>query len=305
MDTRTTRSRHPHNTTIAQLVESYLNHAENTLARVTYASYATSLRLFVAHAGPETPARDITDLQIVRWMRARLAAGRSPNTVRSDHRRLRYGFFSWAVERGYVARNWAALAKPPEEAVMVPRSVGQVEFGRLLLACAGAPTEHRDKALLCLLWDTGMRIGELGRLTRADVRLGSEEMFVTLPAAITKTHSERVVPFTTDCRAALYDYIAFERGELPGPFFQSSRTGGQMAEQTAKHIVRKLGERAGVAVGAHDFRRAFVERMQREGMPDTLIMELTGHRTQVMLRLYGRGAARENAILAYRRATAR
>lgn len=113
------------------------------------------------------------------------------------------------------------------------------------------------------------------------------------------------MPFRAECRAAMHDYLAFERGMEPGPLFLSSRNGKAFAEQTAKHIVREIGQRAGIAVGAHDFRRALVERLQREGMPDTLLMRLTGHKSTAMISRYGKRVANDNAILAYRRAMGR
>lgn len=302
MDTRTTRARHPHNVTLKEMVQSYLYHVENTLAPRTHESYATSLALFVAFCG-DVPAEDVTDLHVVRWMKSRLDEGKAPNTVRSDYRRLRYGFFSWAVERGHVGRNWAALAKPPSEPDEPGRSITDRELGRLLLATSGSRTEYRDRALLLLLWDTGMRIGELSQLALADVDLG--ESVVHVRAEITKTNHERWVPFRAECRAAMHDYLAFERGMEPGPLFLSSRNGKAFHEQTAKHIVREIGIRAGVKVGAHDFRRALVERLQREGMPDTLVMRITGHRSVAMVVRYGKRVANDNAILAYRRVMGR
>lgn len=303
MDTRTTGARHPHNTSLGELAQAYLYHVENTLRPVTFTGYASSIRLFVAFAG-DIPADEVTDLQIVQWMRLRLSEGKSPNTVRSDHRRLRYGIFSWALERGYVSRNWAALAKPPAEPDEPGRTVTEQDFARLLMFAKESACPHRDKAILWTLWDTGMRIGELGKLTLGNV-IFEGDATINLPSSITKTSQERWVPIRDHCRAALYDYLAFERGMEPGALFLSSRTGKALHEQTAKHIVREIGQMAGLKVGAHDFRRALVERLQREQMPDSLIMQITGHRSTSMIVKYGKRAASENAILAYRKALGR
>lgn len=309
MDTRTRRATHPHNTTLGQIVQAYLYHVENTLAPRTLESYRHSLGLFVAFCGEDTLVSDLTDLQVVRWMRARLNEGKSPNTVRGDYRRLRYGLLGWAVERAHVSRNWAALAKPPAEPDEPGRSVSERDLGRLLMVTKGSVTEYRDKFLLLLLWCSGMRIGEVTQLELRDVwgrgPKGDEEVLesIHVRAETTKTNAERWVPFDPqgNARAACMDYLAFERGLEPGRLFLSSRTGQGWAEQTGKHIVRELGKLAGVEVGAHDFRRAVVERMQRAGMSDTLIMQVTGHKSVTMVIRYARRAANENAIEVYRR----
>jgi integrase len=61
-------------------------------------------------------------------------------------------------------------------------------------------------------------------------------------------------------------------------------------------LVREIARLAGVKASPHDFRRAFVERMQAQGMPDTLLQQLTGHRSTQMIVRYGRRKASENAL---------
>ena len=131
-------------------------------------------------------------------------------------------------------------------------------------------------------------------LDMADVSF--ERMQIRIRAATTKTSQERWVGFSEQSRLALYDYVAFERGSGPGPMFLSSKTGREMASPTMTHLVRDLAKLAGLQVSAHDFRRAFVERMQAQGMPDTLLQQLTGHRSTQMIVRYGRRKASENAL---------
>jgi site-specific recombinase XerD len=301
LDTNTRKRGHQY-ITLTQLAELYFVHAENFLKKGTLASYQISVRQFVVYAGDIT-TNDLTDLQIVRWMRERLK-DHKPNTVRGDHRRLS-AWLSWAHERGIIERNWAKLAKPPSEPDQVGRVITEADFRAMLVWTKGSKTEHRDRALLHLLWDTGMRIGEAAKLEIEMLQLKGDNPVIQLPAAITKTNQARVVGIDKECRLALYDYLALERKAEEGPLFVNSRTKEAWHEQTGKHIVRELGQLAGIDVGAHDFRRAFVGRMQKAGMSDTMIMKLTGHKTIAMISRYGAPNAQENALLAYRRAVAK
>lgn len=310
MDTRTTRRKTPASPTIGQLVTSYLNYAEATLAAVTLTSYRDSLRLFITAVGADTPADDVTDLAIVRWQRERLTLGRSPNTVRSDMRRLR-AFYGWAMAREHLSRNWAKLASMPKEPDTQGRSTSATEFARLLKFCQGA-TQYRDRALLWMLHDTGARIGEAGRLELENVDIGDPlkpagadwQPAAHFPAEITKTRQERWCPFSLDTRNAISDYVAFERGSKPGPLFLSARTGKACHEQTLKHRIREIGALAGVVVGAHDFRRAFVGRLQGAAVPvpDSLVQELGGWKSAAMVRRYGKATATKNAMAAWKKA---
>lgn len=136
-----------------------------------------------------------------------------------------------------------------------------------------------------------------------NLHIGGDNPLIELPAKITKTNHARVVAVEKACVLALNDYLILERKAKDAEeLFVSATTGRGFHYETGKHLVREIGVRGGVAVGAHDFRRAFVCRMQEAGMSDSLIMQLTGHRTERMIRVYGRPAAQQNAILAYRRA---
>ena len=207
---------------------------------------------------------------------------------------FRYGFLSWCVKRGLLRRNPAALVRQPTEPEEPGRSVDQQTFGRLLAHTRDGMAPNRDRAVLWLLWDTGMRIGEVAQLTVRDVSF--ERCEIRIRAVTTKTDTERWVAFSENTRLALYDYLAFERGNDPGPLFLSLRTGEGMTGPTMSRLVREIARLAGVKASPHDFRRAFVERMQAQGMPDTLLQQLTGHRSTQMIVRYGRRKASENAL---------
>lgn len=127
--------------------------------------------------------------------------------------------------------------------------------------------------MLHVLWATGMHVRELSRLTIADVSL--DKGCVRRP---------RLIPLPRACRAAIAAYIEEERGNAPGPLFLSSRTGQAFHEQTGKHIVRELGVKAGLSVGALDFRRSFVARLTDCGVPGSVIVRLTGAARHAALR---------------------
>lgn len=298
MDTRTRRRRHPHSLTLTELVEAYDRHiATLSLSKRTLESYREAAHQFADFMPPGTPVSDISELDVQRWIKHRRDAGLAAATVRGNLRRLRSGLFAWAHERKAFRHNWAKLAKMPPDEQKVQRSVDEETFARLLAITADSPTELRDRALLWILWDTGARIGSITNLRREDILLHRQEIrFVK-----TKTREERYNPIFEHCVAAISDYIAFERGNEDGPFWINSRTGEPLHEQTLKHVVMKLGKLAGVKVSAHDFRRGLVERLQARGMSDSLIMQITGHRSVDMVVRYGRRRAAENARAEYRR----
>ena len=292
-----------HSVTLGQLITSYLYWAETSLRQSTAESYKASLTVFRQHLGEDTPVEDIGEIAVQRFLKARQDAGKSPNTVRSDHRRLA-AFFGWAEERDHISRNWAKLAKPPREERRMMRSTTEEEFARLLEFAGHQETKYRTRAILWLLHDTGMRLGECNLLRLSDVEL--DQRFVRIRAEDTKDAEGRLAPFTTPCRSAIHDYLTFERGNVVTPLgapetrlWLSARAAAPLSVSTLKHEFQKVSARAGISFGAHDLRRAFVARALAAGMAESLIMEITGHRSREMLARYGKPRAQENAMASY------
>lgn len=299
MTERNTTSRRAKHYTLGQVATAYLLHAREEVQPGTYANYRATVHAFLAFAGEDIPAGDVQPLLVSRFMRACLEDGRSPHTVRGHYRRLRYGLFAWAVKRGLISANPAHDSKQPREPNSSSRSIDLETYQRMLIYAGETANPFRDTALLRLLWDTGARINELLSVTLADTNL--EDRCLRIRWQTTKTWHERVVPFTVETLAVLHDYTAFERKPGEGPLFLSSKTGGQFYYKSGTQLVREIAASAGVTASPKDFRHAFVARMQDAGVSDTLIMELTGHRSVTMIRVYGRERAGQNAIAAYRR----
>lgn len=99
---------------------------------------------------------------------------------------------------------------------------------------------------------------------------------------------------------AIRDYLDLKRGNDDGPLWLNDRTGAPLNDQALKHQVVKIGKLAGLRVSAHDFRRGLVERLQERGMSDSLIMEITGHKSHSMITRYGRRLAGATARSQYR-----
>lgn len=299
MGTNTRKPRAQHSISIGNLVQVYLYWAEASLKPSSAVTYKVSLGLFCDFVGQDAIAADIGDMAVQRFIRARLDAGKKPNTVRSDHRRLS-AFFAWACERGHVPRNWAQLAKPPREQRPLLRSTTEEEFAKLLTFTFGQDAEYRNRALLWLIHDTGMRLGETSLLLVEDVDIEKRQVFVK--ADDSKDSEGRIVPFTVPCRDALFSYLALERGHSILPNLWLTAHGGKpMGAQAFKRELLRISKRAGIPFGAHDLRRAFVARCIAAGMPESLISELTGHAGgSTMIARYGKPRAQENAMASYR-----
>lgn len=173
-----------------------------------------------------------------------------------------------------------ALTKKQETALL--RAAGQAPRG------LGA----RNYALVQVMLQAGLRVGEVARLKIADVTLLPRSGEVIVRDG--KGHRQRVVPLNAAARRGLNRYLELRDGlEDDAPLFASER-GGPLSLRSIQHSVSAAAERAGVerSVGAHTLRHTFAARFL-EDHPDQLVAlsTLLGHESLDTTAIYIRPSA--------------
>jgi integrase len=164
------------------------------------------------------------------------------------------------------------------------------------------PQGRRDRLLLCLLLDHGLRVGEVAGLTVADVDLSAGELRFYRPK-VDKTQTHRLTPDTLRAARAYFD-----AGDAPalGPLLRSSRKGGRLAAagMSAAAIaqrVRDLGAAGGLAgLSPHDLRHYWATLAARSGTPLDRLQDAGGWNSPAMPLRYVEAAriANQGVLLA-------
>ena len=196
---------------------------------------------------------------------ARSSIARKLATVRSC---LKY-----LARRGVVELNAARQIRSPKLPQRLPSFLPKDESKNLLDAqLDGSAAGLRDRALLELLYATGLRVAECCGLDLGDMdrRQGSVRV-------MGKGGKERVVPVGDAALAAVEAWLAV-RGEGRGPLFTNPR-GGRLSTRGALRIVKSRARAAGIdrRVTPHTLRHTFATHMLGEGADLRLIQELLGH----------------------------
>ena len=205
------------------------------------------------------------------------------------HRRFREtrAFFSWCTRMGGCAASpFTGIANVKvEQKVIQPLS--EEEIQALLDLCD--PAEEfgcRNRAIILLFLDTGMRYAELHQLTLADVSWEDRRIHIRHG----KGRKQRVVPFGDGPEAALRNYVERFRGEDEGPLFLTiSRWGGPrrpMNKYLLGTLFARLGQRAGVHANPHRFRHTFATWAIENHAREIDVQYLLGHSTSAMVRRY-------------------
>jgi integrase/recombinase XerD len=204
--------------------------------------------------------------------------------VRSFHR--------FCLDEGFVATDPSEDVGAPRVPQGLPKALTEVEVEDLLGAVEGEdPRALRDRAILEMLYATGVRISELVGLDRADVDLDDG-----LARVMGKGSKERVVPIGRSAREAMREYLRRGRPELerpatrrlPGDPILLNARGGRLSRQSCWAIVTAAGERVGLEgrLSPHVLRHSCATHMIERGADIRVVQELLGHASLSTTQVY-------------------
>ena len=238
---------------------------------------------------------------VQRWMVWLLA--RYSDTYANNQYRALQQFFRWyATEDPADPRPnpMAGLRPPKVDNDKVVPVFTDAELAALLATCKGGGYEaRRDRAILSLFRDTGMRLSELAGLEMEDISLRTCEAIVT-----GKGGKQRLVKFGYDAGRDLDRYLRERQrhalARLP-QLWLGIRNRGPMTASGIYQMVSRRGDQAGVVVHPHKFRLHFSHTWLDRGGAEGDLMELNGWTSPQMLRRYGASARSARARRSYDR----
>lgn len=240
-------------------------------------------------------ARDITSWQEVtprlleEWLGELARAGISPASVSRRLYEVR-AFFHFLARRGYLAENPLVSMKGPKLGRRLPRYLTVDEVFALLRAADGdSPFALRDRAILELLYGSGIRLGELVALNVDDVDLERRELWVREG----KGGEERIALFGRVAAAVLHTYLSQGRPALvnpdrPTPALFLNRYGGRLSRVSVTNIVHRYARLAGIRkeVTPHMLRHSFATHLMEGGADVRVVQELLGHKSPQTTQIY-------------------
>ena len=206
----------------------------------------------------------------------------------TQHRRFRESraFFSWCLRMGLVERNpFSEIPNvKPEMKIIKPFTVSEITT--VLDAC-DPHTEFgvRNRAIMFLLLDTGLRRSELEMLEILDIDFDTKRIHVRHG----KGRKQRVVPFSEKPKVALQTYLDKYRGHDPGRVFLTVDRGSGRLVFNSTHLgtlFQRMSHEIGIHVYAHRFRHTFCTWAIQAGAREIDVQYLLGHSSNLMVRRY-------------------
>lgn len=225
--------------------------------------------------------------------------GRATTTISRTLASMK-AFFHYEFGVGRIRRDPAELIKAPKIEKKAPTILTVEEVNSLLEQPNGdSPKEIRDKAMLELLYATGIRVSELINLKVEDINLAVG--FITCR----DEHKERMIPFGKVAKQAMLNYMENGRVSLlkgqESEWLFTNCSGRPMSRQGFWKIIKFYGEKAGIQadITPHTLRHSFAAHLLKNGADIHAVQAMMGHSDMATTQMYMNYAQGEAVRSAY------
>ncbi len=248
---------------------------EKGLARHSLESYKRDLvRLETWSNKNDKQISELTRADLRKWIASLSREGLAPASVARAVSATR-GFFKFLMLDGHIKNHPAEDLDTPQRFAYLPKFLTEDEINRLL-AAPDVSTEEgiRDRAVLEIMYATGLRVSELVNLKTTDI-----DLLAGLVVCHGKGNKERRVPLGKSAIHWLQQYAAMKAGygkqSLPYMFLHRGRP---LTRQMAWSMIKRHAEKAGIRnVSPHTLRHSFATHLLQHGADSRSVQALLGH----------------------------
>ncbi|HWE62998.1 MAG TPA: site-specific tyrosine recombinase XerD [Chloroflexota bacterium] len=273
-------------------VTAFINYlrAEKGFSQNTISAYQndlSQLRQFVAASPPEeAPTPGLSRDQLVQFVLHLRQREYAPTTVARKIAAVK-SFCHFLEQEGFIGEDPTQYIDSPRVTKYLPRAASESEIERLLAQLVGdTPSALRDRAMLELLYATGMRVSELVSLNHVDVNLEQD-----LVQCRGKGDKQRMIPFGGKAREAVIRYVEHGRATLLGSRDHQAlflnHHGERLTRQGFWLIIKSYARQAGIEkITPHTLRHSFATHLLSNGADLRSVQELLGHSSIATTQVY-------------------
>lgn len=273
---------------IARFVR-YLQYERNASPHTirNYQSDLEQFRVFLSEGDPNAPVNlDSIDALRIRGFLAHLFSNEKKKTSIARKLAAVRAFFKFLTRENILSANPSSTVSTPKLDKTLPRIMTEEEMNTFLdqvskAAQSREPAILRDRAILELLYASGLRVSELVGLDLRAVNFGEGMVLVR-----GKGNRERIVPFGSKAKQALTEYLPSREKILMDAKKSSNAVflnmhGGRLTTRSVDRLVKAYVRTMGpnVKVSPHSLRHAFASHLLTEGADLRAIQEMLGHKS--------------------------
>jgi len=258
--------------------QKFINHLkEKNRAHATVLAYGKDLDQLVEFLEELERAHvaEITKDDIEAFMARLLKRGYTPKSVSRKTNAVKT-FFRFLKVNEFVTDDPALLVEHPKFETKPPRILSETEYRALRDAVR---TDARTYAIVELLLQTGIRIGELSRLKLADLKIGAGNKTGRVKVTVFNRHLERTIPLNSRSQKALEAYLKERPNKDKDKNVFITRTGKALLVRNIRATIKRYLELAGIEdATVNDLRHTFIAHHLKRGASLVLVSKVVGHK---------------------------
>ena len=232
--------------------------------------------------------KSLNNITIRGFLSALYQKGNKKSTVARKLASIR-SFLQFCLQRGWLEDNPARVVATPKQGKHVPSFLSEEEIAQFLDLPQKPknPLDYRDRALLELLYATGIRVGELVGMNVEDVDLNQRLIRVR-----GKGKKERLLPFGRKAADSLRDYLQrrglINQGKIEEEALFLNFRGRRLSSRSVERIVDKYLQQTALRrkISPHSLRHSFASHLLSRGADLRVIQELLGHESLATTQKY-------------------
>ena len=237
-------------------------------SKKTLKYYRTTIETMVASIGKDIRHIQTEDLRS--YLTDYQSRNQSSRVTIDNIRRILSSFFSWLEDEDYILKSPVRRIHKVKTATNIKETYTDEDLEKMRDSC----TELRDLAIIDMLASTGMRIGEMVLLSKADINFNERECVV-----FGKGDKERIVYFDARTKIHLQNYIDSRTDDNPALFVTLRSPHERIKIGGIESRLREMGKKLDIQkVHPHKFRRTLATMAIDKGMPIEQLQQLLGHK---------------------------
>ena len=252
---------------------------ERGLSQNTLGAYRADLMTLGRGLAEKEKSIEVADkADLLAFIASRVEGGAKPRSTARQLSSFRR-FFRYIMREGMRDTDPTSDIEMPRIGRSLPKTLTEDEVESLLSAPnTDEPLGHRDRAMLELLYATGLRVSELINLTQSQVNFNQGVLRI-----VGKGDRERLIPLGEESQRWLRDFIDGPRMEIllerQTDYLFPTRRGDRMTRQAFWHIIKRYAQKAGVRkkMSPHSLRHAFATHLLNRGADLRVVQLLLGH----------------------------
>ncbi len=264
-----------------ELVDKFLDAIwmERGLSANTLGAYRADLMTLRRRLSEQNiPIQDAQKADLLEFIALRAKGGAKPRSTARQLSSFRR-FFRYIMREGLRDNDPTADIEMPRIGRSLPKTLTEEEVDALLHAPnTDESLGHRDRAMLELLYATGLRVSELINLKQSQVNFNQGVLRI-----VGKGDRERLIPLGDESQRWLKEFIDGARMEIllerQTDYLFPTRRGDRMTRQAFWHIIKRYAQKAGIdkKMSPHSLRHAFATHLLNRGADLRVVQLLLGH----------------------------